>query len=229
MGITIITSASHDCNESENVVFKHPPPTSLSLKANEPDLPHQNIQEVLTDTRKGRSFWTILDVTLINWALWSLSMGLNHKMTQHTGGWSIPGEVTSFFCLTLCLWDWETRQNSCALPETPALEGVPGHGQQKGDIVLFCLWLLLLCLFQCSQQNPCGSWETGPVEVVIQARGGTAPASCLPQFAMRTRWGWHRGVLSADRLSQAFFLFLEEFFIMYPRGPMLIHLTDICW
>ena len=55
----------------KDVVIKIPPapPHSLSLKTNEQDLPHQSTQQILTATRKGRGFWTILDVTVINWAL----------------------------------------------------------------------------------------------------------------------------------------------------------------
>ena len=172
----------------KDVVIKIPPapPHSLSLKTNEQDLPHQSTQQILTATRKGRGFWTILDLTVINWALWSLTMGLNHKRHGHTGGWSIPGEVTSFFCLTLCLWDWETRRDNWALWDLDPRRS-PRARPAVGRRVILFVTLIAVSLSMFTEEPlpilgdwPCGGGDAG--------QGGPAPASCLLQCALRTRW-----------------------------------------
>ena len=109
MGIIIIISTSYDCNENERSKYYNLLSLFLSLSLSVSGQINRTCH-IITFRRcwlplgKGRNFWTILNTNLVIWALWSLSMGLTIIWHDHLRDWSIPGEVISFFCLTLCLW-----------------------------------------------------------------------------------------------------------------------------
>lgn len=125
---------------------------------------------------KDRGYGTILDI--------GQPFGLFDRL-----GWDLPWMAWPpqrlaslrrshiiFLPDTLCMGLGDKRQLMCSCWETNP-EGVIVHSQQWEDGLLFCLRLLLPFLFltqcegRCSQRNPCGSWEIGHVESVMQARG----------------------------------------------------------